>query len=101
LAESGALFRNEQTGLLEAHVEDVPEGCMVFLGVKYGPGLKGENVENVVQRSCENWEFVCLKQVGANGPDNPPDFPEACSSASFRDSAHRVLEVIGLPIIDM
>jgi len=55
---------------------------MVFLGVKYSPGLKGENVQNVDQPWCENWEFVTA--INAAGEE-------------FTDSAHRVLEVIGLP----
>ncbi len=66
-------------GNVEAHVEDVPEGCMVFLGVKYSPGLKGENVQSIDQPWCENWEFV--KAINAAGQE-------------FTDSAHMVLEVI-------
>jgi len=96
LADSGALKINND-GFVEAHVEGVPEGCMVFLGVKYSPGLKGEDAEEVERPFCENWEFVCVSQVGFPTTPNPGDFPEACKSASFRDSAHRVLEVIGLP----
>ena len=99
LAESGAL-RFHTDGFVEAHLEDVPAGCMVFLGVKYGPGLKGENVETAVQRSCENWEFVCLSQDDVPTTTEPlGNFPDECKSASFRDSAHRVLIVTGLPEI--
>jgi len=81
LAKSGALFRNEDTGVLEAHVDDVKEGCMVFLGVKYSPGLKGETLDTLEPEdlSCENWEFV-------EGVTESGDV--------FTDSAHRVLEVI-------
>ena len=96
LAESGALKINDD-GFVEAHVDDVPAGCMVFLGVKYSPGLKGEDAEEVDRPFCENWEFVCLRQDGSDSTPKPENFPEACASASFRDSAHRVLEVIGLP----
>ncbi len=100
LVKSDDLFRNEDTRMIEAHVDDVPEGCMVFLGVKYSPGLVGEDAASIVQRSCENWEFVCLSQ------DDVPtttellgDFPIVCKSASFRDSAHRELVVTGLPAV--
>jgi len=72
------LFINDG-GNVEAHVEDVPEGCMVFLGVKYSPGLKGENFQSVGQPWCENWEFVTA--INAAGDE-------------FSDSAHRVLEVV-------
>jgi len=96
LAESGALKINDD-GFVEAHVDDVPAGCMVFLGVKYSPGLKGENAEEVDRPFCENWEFVCLRQDDSESTPNPENFPEACISASSRDSAHRVLEVIGFP----
>ena len=82
LAESGALKIND-AGFVEAHVEDVPAGCMVFLGVKYSPGLKGEDVESIQQRSCENWEFVKGTTVAGQ---------------EFKDSAHRVLAVTGLPV---
>jgi cysteine-rich repeat protein len=82
LAESGALRINDD-GFVEAHVEDVPAGCMVFLGVKYSPGLKGEDVESIQQRSCENWEFVKGTTVAGQ---------------EFEDSAHRVLGVTGLPV---
>ncbi len=78
LAESGALRINDD-GFVEAHVEDVPAGCMVFLGVKYSPGLKGEDVESIQQRSCENWEFVKGTTVAGQ---------------ELEDSAHRVLEVV-------
>ena len=81
LAKSGALFRND-LGVLEAHVDNVPEGCMVYLGVKYSPGLKGENVQSIDQPWCENWEIV--NAVTESGE-------------VFTDSAHMVLEVIGLP----
>ncbi len=72
------LFINDANNV-EAHVENVPEGCMVFLGVKYSPGLKGENFQSVEQPWCENWEFVTA--INAAGDE-------------FRDSAHRVLEVV-------
>ena len=72
------LFINDG-GNVEAHVEDVPEGCMVYLGVKYSPGLKGENVQSIDQPWCENWEFVTA---------------DTESGDVFTDSAHMVLEVI-------
>jgi len=96
LAESDAL-RFHPDGFVEAHVDDVPAGCMVFLGVKYSPGLKGEKADEVDRPFCENWEFVCLRQDGSGSTTNPEDFPDECGSASFRDSAHRVLLVTGLP----
>ncbi len=97
LAESGAL-RFHSFGFVEAHVEDVPAGCMVFLGVKYSPGLKGEDAEGVDRPFCENWEFICLSQPGDPINTDPlGNFPNECKSASFRDSAHRVLVVTGLP----
>jgi len=98
LAKSGALFRNEDTGVLEAHVDDVKEGCMVFLGVKYSPGLKGETLDTLEPEdlSCENWEFVCVKLAdednGNTDPINANNFIP-CEDG-FIDSAHRVLEVI-------
>jgi hypothetical protein len=85
--------------VIEAHVDDVPEGCMVFLGVKYSPGLVSQDAESVDPRSCENWEFVCLNQDDLETTDNPEDFPAQCEKANIRDSAHRVLEVIGLPAV--
>ncbi len=97
LAESGAL-RFHPDGFVEAHVDDVPAGCMVFLGVKYSPGLKGEKAEEVDRPFCENWEFVCLSQDDVPTTTEPlGNFPDECKSASFRDSAHRILEVTGLP----
>jgi len=98
LAKSGALFRNEDTGVLEAHVEDVKAGCMVFLGVKYSPGLKGETLDQLEPEElfCENWEIVC-----ANLTDEPNDIPNASTENNLVscdtdviDSAHRVLEVV-------
>ncbi len=94
-ADPPQLFRND-FGVLEAHVEDVKAGCMVFLGVKYSPGLKGETFHKLEPQDllCENVEIVC-----ANLTDEPIPFPGlyndmiACIS-DVTDSAHRVLEVV-------
>jgi len=94
-ADPPQLFRND-LGVLEAHVEDVKAGCMVFLGVKYSPGLKGVNVEDVDQLSCENWEIVCANLTHEdNGIVNASTENDliACIS-DVTDSAHRVLEVV-------
>ncbi len=94
-ADPPQLFRNT-AGVLEAHVEDVKAGCMVFLGVKYSPGLKGFSIDELGPQDlfCENLEIVC-----ANLTDEPIPFPGlyndmiACIS-DVTDSAHRVLEVV-------
>jgi len=94
-ADPPQLFRND-LGVLEAHVDDVKAGCMVFLGVKYSPGLKGEIVQSVDQFSCENWEIVCANLTdGDNGIPNPDIYKDMIACATdVADSAHRVLEVL-------
>jgi len=96
-ADPPQLFRND-FGVLEAHVEDVKAGCMVFLGVKYSPGLKGETFHKLEPQDlfCENVEIVC-----ANLTDEPIGIPfpgvyrdlNTCE-ADVTDSAHRILEVV-------
>jgi len=102
LAKSGALFIRPD-GLVEVTVNDIDAGCMVFLGIKYSPGLKDEIATRVPaeNRSCENWELVCGEV--ANGvtatnlvtPQNDNGVNFDCEG--FFADAHRVLEVIGLP----